>query len=234
MTPNGEKAFNLIKTYFSDGTHFSLKDLKEKSGEEIGNVLSPLYKEGYLARYNTKPVTYSYLTDNSDEALQNIEGIFNIEDVEKWPLWSQYPLNEHFIHIGKIIPNIETESLDWKPDNTEVNQYAGLDYAFVCNNHLYKIGKTDVTMKERIQSYNCGKTAFRKNGTCSVTNYKVLKTFLNINHPIDVYAFLAPKATLTVFGNTYEINESPAKFIEGMLIQEAKKAFNNLPGCFQD
>ena len=76
---------------------------------------------------------------------------------------------------------------------------------------------------------------YRGNGTCSVTNYFVLQSLLNFNIPVDVYCFLAPKATLNIFGENVMISESPAKYIEGIFLAQANADFGNkLPGCFQD
>lgn len=236
MNDKRKKVLSFIKDYYSDGTHFSAADLSKEFGEKIyGATLTSIYKDGYLMRYDTSPVTYSFLTDNINEAINNIEGIFTIKDVESWPLWKDYTLKDYFVSLGTIYPNKDKEMLDWEAIEEMLDQHEGLDYGFVIEEHLYKIGKTDTTMKDRLQSYNCGKKDFRKNGTCSVTNFKVLQTLLNIGKPVTVYALLAPKATLTIFGKTYEINTSPSKFIEGILIEQAKKDFGDkLPGCFQD
>lgn len=237
MGEKSEQALALAKKYYNNGEHFSAADLSLISGENIHpNTLCSIYKNGYLARYETKPhITYSFLTDNTDEAINNVEGIFTEKDVESWPLWKDYTLKDYFILLGTIYPNKDKEMLDWKVIEEMFDKCEGLDYGFVIDEHFYKIGKTDTTMKDRLQSYNCGKKDFRKNGTCSVTNFKVLQTLLNINKPVTVYALLAPKAILTVFGKTYEINTSPSKFIEGILIEQAKKDFGDkLPGCFQD
>lgn len=236
MNEKGDLALSLIKEYYNNGSHFCAADLSKVSGINVHpNTLSSVYKSGFLIRYDTRPVTYSYLTDDINEAINNMEGIFTKEDVESWPLWENYTLKEYFTLLGTIYPNKNKEMLDWQAVEAMLDRYEGLDYGFVINGHFYKIGKTDTTMKDRLQSYNCGKKDFRKNGTCSVTNFKVLQTLLNIGEPVTVYALLAPKAILTIFGKTYEINTSPSKFIEGILIEQAKKDFGDkLPGCFQD
>ena len=58
-------------------------------------------------------------------------------------------------------------------------------YCFVIDGKILKIGKTDTTMAKRVQSYNCGKKAYRENGTCSTTNYNILQSFLAINKEKD-------------------------------------------------
>ena len=236
MNDNCKEVLAFIKENYSDGTLFSAADLSKKMGREIfPATLVSIRKNGFIKRYETKPVTYSFLTDDADEAIKNIEGVFTEKDIESWPLWENYSLKEYFVPLGTIYPDKDKEKLNWEAVEEMLNKYEGLDYSFVIEGHFYKLGKTDTTMQDRLTSYNCGTENFRKDGTCSVTNFKVLQTLLNINKPVTVFALLAPKAILTVFGKTYEISVSPSKFIEGILIDQAKKDFGDkLPGCFQD
>lgn len=238
MTEKGRHALEIIcKHYFIEDESFTAADLSIRAGETIsGNTLPALAKEGYLRRLDTKPASYVLIADTAEEAATHVEGLYvNIEEIENWPLFENYSLHNEMFHAGQLIPDRNNEKLVWCPNNSFNDNYTGLFYAFVVNGHFYKAGKTDTTMRERIASYNCGKKEYRNNGTCSVTNYFVLQSLLNFNTPVDVYCFLAPKATLSIFGKEVEISESPAKYIEGLFLAQANADFGNkLPGCFQD
>ena len=238
MTEKGREALETICQFYSvNGESFTAASLSEKSGKKINaNSLPAIAKEGYLKKFDTKPTSYVLIATNEKDAATHIEGLFNsIEEIKDWPLFKDYSLSSKMIHAGKIIPNIEEEKLMWTPNKDFDDNYNGLFYAFVINDKFYKAGKTDTTMRERIKSYNCGKKEYRNNGTCSVTNYFILQTLLNFNVPVDVYCFLVPKATINIFGTKVEINESPAKYIEGIFLAQANSDFGNkLPGCFQN
>lgn len=238
MTEKGRYALNLIcKHYFIEDEAFTAAELSERAGEKVnGQVLPALVKEGYLRRLDTKPASYILIAETEEEAATHIEGLYlDIEKIKEWPLFTDYTYHKEMPHVGQLIPDKDNEKLLWCPNEDFNDNYPGLIYAFVVNGHLYKIGKTDTTMRERISSYNCGKKEYRNNGTCSVTNYFVLQSLLNFNVPVDIYCFLAPKATLNIFGKSIEISESPAKYIEGLFLSQAKTDFNNkLPGCTQD
>ena len=238
MTEKGRYALNLLcQHYFIEDESFTAAELSAKAGEKVsGNTLPALAKEGYLRRLDTKPVSYVLIASTPEEAVSHIEGLYwNLEDTESWPLFKDYSLADKMFHAGQLIPDTKNEKLVWCPNKNFDDNYTGLFYAFVVNGHFYKAGKTDTTLLERIKSYNCGKKEYRNNGTCSVTNYFVLQSLLNFNIPIDVYCFLAPKATLNIFGENVMISESPAKYIEGIFLAQANADFGNkLPGCFQD
>lgn len=238
MTEKGRYALDLIcQHYLVEGESFTAADLSEKSGKKVSpSTLPALAKEGYLRKLDTKPVSYILIAKTSEEAMSHIEGLYqNIEEIKSWPLFKDYSLANQMFHAGQLIPNTENEKLVWCPDKDFNDNYTGLFYAFVVNGYFYKAGKTDTTLLDRIKSYNCGKKEYRGNGTCSVTNYFVLQSLLNFNIPVDVYCFLAPKATLNIFGENVMISESPAKYIEGIFLAQAKADFGNkLPGCFQD
>lgn len=238
MTEKGRYALELICKYYTvKGETFTAASLSNRAGEKIsGNILPALVKEGYLKSFGTKPASYILIADTEERAMTHIEGLYtDIADIENWPLFINYSLYDKMIHAGQLIPDQDNEKLIWCPDKNFDDNYSGLVYAFVIKGYFYKSGKTDTTMKERINSYNCGKKEYRNNGTCSVTNYFVLQSLLNFNVPVDVYCFLVPKATLNIFNKEIMIDESPAKYIEGLFLAQAKADFGNkLPGCFQD
>ena len=235
----GEIILPVISKHFNN-KQFSAKDLSNFIGEKIsGNTLSSLAKKGFLKKIeNTSPVEYNFVTDDADEAFAQMDGVFSIEDIVDWKEWDSFSLKDMFSLLGELIPQKEQEKLIWKPFQSSVDEIEGIVYAFVLKNSrkLYKIGKTDTTLKDRITSYNCGKTSYRKNGTCSVTNYKVLQSLLNIEEPVEVYGYIPPKAQLTFNNKTVLISCSPSKYIEGYILEAATQwnDGNKLPGCIQN
>ena len=239
MTSSGKKALDLILQYYEvNGEPFTAADLTEISGVSVHyNSLPPIAKEGYLKKISTNPSTYILIATNEHDAFNNVEGLYHsLDEIQNWPEYSDYSYRNYMAHAGQLIPDTNSEKLIWKPDENFQDNYAGLFYAFVVNGKFYKGGKTDNTMKNRIQSYNCGKNEYRKkNGSCSVTNYFVLQTLLNFNVPVDVYCYYVPKAKLEIFGEIVEISVSPSKYVEGIFLNQANKDYGEkLPGCFQD
>ncbi len=82
------------------------------------------------------------------------------------------------------LEKLEINAIDEKNMKNE-----GLVYVFVIQGKIFKIGHSITPITKRVQSYNCGKVEYRKNGTCSTTNYFVLQSLLKINKIVQVYAF---------------------------------------------
>ena len=87
----------------------------------------------------------------------------------------------------------------------------GFVYVFVVNEKIFKIGQSTTNIIKRIQSYNCGKAQYRKNGTCGTTNYFVLQSLLNLNLEVFVYAFFPQKPRYEIFGQVFEDSYPPSK-----------------------
>lgn len=160
--------------------------------------------------------------------------IYTAEDVKYFPLLEDTPELDDFIKIGEIIPNVEAQRLDVKEALPIFYEKEGMVYAFIIDDRVFKLGKTEVTMLERLKSYNCGKIAYRDNGTCSTTNYMVLQSFLNINKQVDVYGIPIPSATFIWKGKKITTDVSPAKYIEREFLKKITETLHaKLPGCTQ-
>lgn len=146
-----------------------------------------------------------------------------------------YPLKKKFRKIGYIQPIIEREKLEYIPIEKDSDKITGAVYCFVIDNKIFKIGQTITSMKDRIRSYNCGKKAYRENGTCSTTNYKILQSFLNWGKNIDVYILEPPTASfIDIFGNEIITNTITSKITENQCIDIFEKTYGHLPyGCIQ-
>jgi hypothetical protein len=176
-------------------------------------------------------------TLSSKEGQNHNDHIFTLEEVYQQMKFEDFSLSTLFQRIGVLKIEPEKERVVPIPDDVHNNGFKKENalYAFVIDGHLFKIGKTDTTIAERINSYNCGKKKHREKGTCSTTNYMVLQTFLAINKEVEVYCYFLPKATLVIDGKTYEITESPSKFAEGLFLEKVISENNNnrLLGCVQ-
>ena len=137
---------------------------------------------------------------------------------------------KHFNEFEKIcslFPDKTREKIEIVDiiDKVKVNR-KGLVYCFVFNGIVLKVGSSTTNIKNRIQSYNCGKKAYRESGTCSTTNYFVLQTLLNFNVNIEVYAFFPEIISFDVFGKKTETS-LPAKKYEKVILTKMKE-----DGCF--
>lgn len=120
------------------------------------------------------------------------------------------------IAIGN--PNIAKEKWDMEIKDQRYKNTEDLVYALVIGGKLLKIGKSITTMKKRIESYHCGKNAYREkaNATNSATNWFILQSVLSINKPVYVYALYTPRSDGEFMGWTYHNRIS--KEIEGKII----------------
>lgn len=82
----------------------------------------------------------------------------------------------------KFVPVIPVK--DWQ-------EHCEWVYIFTCDKRVLKIGGTRTGLKNRTQSYLCGRPEFREKGTCSTTNYVIYKSFqalLEAGHVIEMWA----------------------------------------------
>lgn len=150
-----------------------------------------------------------------------------INDIDKKININSFTQMDYFDKIAIIESNIEKESLIIKEiiDERYITQ-KNLVYLFVIDGFIQKVGSTTQTMKDRISSYNCGKKLYRKNGTCSTTNFFVLQSFLNIGKQIDIYAFFPGKKKeyVDIFGDIILKDFSmPSKDCEKILLNQLKE-----------
>jgi hypothetical protein len=163
--------------------------------------------------------------------------LHNITELEQEPLYEDFAQSNLFAPLCKVTPNQQEEKLNitWESNSEDMNR-VGLDYLIVVNDRIFKLGHSTTNIKKRIQSYNCGKKAYRENGTCSTTNYYVLQSLLNMNKEATFYAFFPPVPPMgyELFGVTYTDGVAPAKRAEGILIEAFTQQFNKKPiGCVQ-
>lgn len=131
------------------------------------------------------------------------------------------PYKDFFSYYCDLVPDQAGERLLIKNAALDTLTKQGMLYAFVIDDKVVKIGSSITSFKKRVQSYNCGRQAYRDKGTCSVTNYHVLQSFLKINKRIKVYCYFPAWLKVKVFGENEIV--SPAKLFEKKLLTHLKK-----------
>lgn len=131
------------------------------------------------------------------------------------------------VAIGK--PNIEKEKWDMEIKDEKYNNQEDLIYALVVAGKLLKLGKSITTMKKRVQSYHCGKNAYRKkeNATNSATNWFILQSVLAIGEPVYIYCLYIPKTIGQFMG--WEYHNRISKEIEAKLITTFYETYKTKP-----
>lgn len=165
---------------------------------------------------------------------KNIVPLKKIEDLANECDYENFEYKQYFTLICELIPNNDKEKLEIEIINEAKCAEKGFVYVFVIENKIFKIGQSISNIKERIQSYNCGKTEYRINGTNSTTNYFVLQSLLKINKKVQVYAFFPQKPKYEIFGLHFEDSYPPSKKAENIIIKDFVKHHGKKPiGCTQ-
>lgn len=165
---------------------------------------------------------------------KNIVPLKNIDDLINECNYSDFEYKTYFDLICKLIPNIEKEKLEIEIMDEQKCAENGFVYVLVIEGKIFKIGQSINNIKSRIQSYNCGKTEYRINGTNSTTNYFVLQSLLKINKEVFVYAFFPPKPHYEIFGQHFEDSHPPSKKAENIIIKKFIEKHGKKPiGCTQ-
>lgn len=153
--------------------------------------------------------------------------ILNRPDIEGQKEFSKFEFKDEFEYLCDLVPEVARERLVIENAEADLIKKRGVLYLFVLDGKVIKIGSATTSFKDRVASYNCGKQAYRNNGTCSTTNYFVLQSLLKINKRTQVYAYFPESIEMLVFGEKETIS-LPAKRFEKKLNTHLKKK-NELP-----
>ena len=165
---------------------------------------------------------------------RNIVLLKSIDELNDEINLSSFSYRASFKHICDLIPNKEQEALYIEAINHQLCAERGLVYIFSIKDKIFKIGHTITSIKERVNSYNCGKTEYRISGTNSTTNYFVLQSLLNIGITVNVHAFFPEKPSYNLFGTEYKDGLAPAKTAEKIIISDFQQTYGKKPiGCTQ-
>lgn len=148
--------------------------------------------------------------------------------------YERFKYKEYFDIVCRLIPDRENETLVIEPINEELTNKEGIVYVFVINGKIFKVGESINSIKDRVQSYNCGKLEYRLKGTCSTTNFYVLQSLLSIGETVDVYGYFPIQPEYTIFNNKYKSSKSASKVAENLIIKDFIDEYNKKPiGCTQ-
>lgn len=168
----------------------------------------------------------------------SVKHLNTIEDLNKELNWEDFKIqtpdnsfltSKDFELIAVGHPNQEKERWDMDIKDDRYKTQEDLIYALVVAGKLLKIGKSITTMQKRIQSYHCGKRAYRSkpNATNSATNWFILQSVLAINKPVEVYVLYIPRTEGEFMGWRYHNRIS--KEIEGKIIKAFVDQYNFKP-----
>lgn len=169
-------------------------------------------------------ISVSHLTDKSQLANELVWADFKIKTPSGYTIT---PNDFDLIAIGN--PNQQCEKWDMDVIDSRYHTKEDLIYALVIDGKLLKLGKSITSMKKRIQSYHCGKNAYREkaNATNSATNWYILQSVLAINLPVYIYVLYAPRTDGEFKGWTYHNRIS--KEIETKLIAAFYEQYGTKP-----
>lgn len=167
----------------------------------------------------------------STQYLTDISELQNELDWDKFSIQTPTTTisSKDFTLVAVGTPNLAEEKWEMDIKNPQYNTREDLVYALVVEGKIFKFGKSITTMQKRIQSYHCGKDAYRKkeNATNSASNWYVLQSVLHMGKPVYIYVMYIPKTENTFKGWVYPNRVS--KEIEGLLIAAFVKKYGNKP-----
>lgn len=157
----------------------------------------------------------------------SVKHLTKLEELNRELDWTNFKIKtpngefltkENFTLVAIGTPDQNLEKWHMNILDKRYNTQEDLIYALVINGKLLKLGKSITTMKKRIQSYHCGKDAYRSkpNATNSATNWFILQSVLSINKPVEIYVLYIPHSIGEFMGWTYHNRVS--KEIEGKII----------------
>ena len=119
--------------------------------------------------------------------------------------------------------------------NHMFNNHNGIIYAIVFDGKIVKLGMSSTTLKERLNSYNCGTRAARAKGTCSTTNFHIIESIYGailrgIKVEIYSYHITSPTVTINMWNDEVPVKMTAvAKEFEKTLLQKYKEITGTYP-----
>ena len=172
---------------------------------------------------------------------QNQKPLTSLDDLKDEVPFESYNQKACFEHICTI--SVETrgkkdkEYLQAGPArNAKYDTQEGIVYIFVIDGKIFKIGQSMLTFKERLDSYNSGRSEYREqeNSTNSGTNYVVMQSVIKLKVSVEVYGFFPPHKKWKMEDEEGTDPFPPAKRIEKILLKKFIKSYGKPPiGCSQ-
>ena len=175
---------------------------------------------------------------------------FNIDDILEQPLLKEFKFKgvNDFKYICKLKANpmiINKDNLTKTNEKISPinfsNQNAkdilynsiGIVYILTCQidskEYIIKIGSSRNTFSDRLDSYNCGTVTYRKSGSASTTNYRILQSLVATRKEFNLYLLDFPDDTTSYkwYGITSPVFPSSRCFAyEYILINQYMEQFN--------
>lgn len=166
---------------------------------------------------------------------RNESPLRKLSDLNQEIRWSIYDRASLFTHLCTLAPNNDNERLDVREiHDPDLWGRRGLVYAMVVEDRIFKIGQSINTFKDRLGSYNSGRMSFRSRGTNSSSNFFALQTFLQLGHPVEIYALFPDHKTWRFLGETGREAFPSSKVAERIVLGMFRESYDRLPlGCGQ-
>lgn len=162
----------------------------------------------------------------------NKRGIANnclndITDLDREMEYKDFKRHKDFKLVCKLKPDMESESLKIYDNVEDLADRKGIVYVLVINGRIFKVGQSINSIRERIQSYNCGKKKYRKeSGTNSTTNYFCITEFIKYRIWCWGIWVFSSSTKFKIFGKEYQDSKSVSKVAENIIIKELMKDNN--------
>jgi len=165
---------------------------------------------------------------------KNDQPLASAADLRAEVSYKDFEFEAHFVRLCEVRPEVSKERLVLASTDQTTIDRRGMVYVLCINGKIFKIGCTITDFASRVQSYNCGKKAFRAAGTCSTTNYFILQSILNINRPVAVYAYFPKLMQYDIFGKRGEEPFPSPKTVEKEVLRRFIERHGRVPiGCTQ-
>lgn len=165
---------------------------------------------------------------------KNDRPLTKMADLRDEVSYGDFEFKSHFVRLCRVQPEVANERLVLASTNRDKIDRRGMVYALCIGGKIFKIGCTITDFASRVQSYNCGKKAFRASGTCSTTNYFILQSILNLGRPVAVYAYFPKLMRYDIFGKRGEEPFPSPKAVEKEVLRRFVERHGRVPiGCTQ-
>lgn len=140
-----------------------------------------------------------------------------------------------FKRVASIVPNNKKASgYEYAEKDGDWNRHEGWAYMITADDHVSKIGMTEVTLGSRFGSYQAGTQKARDKGTCSVTNYNVsefIRDALNTGVKLEIWAVPVPEHVqeVEILGRKEQVRSKHAYAHEARLLEEYQNQTGRYP-----
>lgn len=163
-----------------------------------------------------------------------VESLSDVSNYGKIDSMNDYGFEKVAI-CSLIKDKFEQETMNTIPvDKKYWNRKEEWIYLIVADGFIIKAGGTTDGISGRFGSYRAGTVKNRIKGTCSVTNYVVQQSILNLirkGHTVEIWGFHIPeiKEEINLFGKIKNVKVSVFKEYERKIFSILEKKFGSRP-----